>query len=42
MTQLETPRLWLRPIALTDLDDLAAIYSEERSYEISFGLTTSV
>jgi RimJ/RimL family protein N-acetyltransferase len=28
MTQIETPRLWLRPLALTDLDDLAAIYSD--------------
>ncbi len=28
MTQLETPRLWLRPLALTDLEDLAAIYSD--------------
>ncbi len=41
MTQIETPRLWLRSIALTNLDDLAAIYSEEGSYEISFALTTS-
>lgn len=27
MTKIETPRLWLRPLALTDLDDLAEIYS---------------
>lgn len=27
MAKIETPRLWLRPLALTDLDDLAEIYS---------------
>lgn len=27
MTKIETPHLWLRPIALADLDDLAEIYS---------------
>jgi [ribosomal protein S5]-alanine N-acetyltransferase len=28
MPQIETSRLWLRPLALTDLDDLASIYSD--------------
>ncbi|MBR8839583.1 MAG: GNAT family N-acetyltransferase [Stigonema ocellatum SAG 48.90 = DSM 106950] len=28
MTTIETPRMWLRPLALTDLDDLADIYTD--------------
>lgn len=30
MTNIETPRMWLRPLAKRDLDDLAKIYSDPK------------